>query len=136
MAASADDPEGELARERRPGSAKLDPELRAWMETIETRLDALMKSPGTLPVLHLPPRGVRPTPLPVPVLDDEDQEDYAASHLLWSYQDIVSAYGRPDIVHDGDEWEYKFIDEADPESGLSDVHFVFRGGYIVHMYAH
>jgi hypothetical protein len=122
-----------------PDSARisaLDPELRAWMRKIDAAIANLSKSPGSLPVIQLPPAGVRPTRLPVPALDDEEQTLFAASHLLWSYQDVIDAYGRPDVVHDGDEWEFKFAAGTSGESELEDVHFVFRGGYVVHMYAH
>ncbi len=116
--------------------ADIDPEVARWMARIDARLADLAKSPGSLPVLTLPAIGVRPTPLPLPEPADEDQERFGASHLLWSYQDVLQAYGRPDIVNDGTEWEYRYKGEAMGEAQLADVHFVFEGGYVVHVYAH
>ena len=119
-----------------PTDPAIGPELARWMARIDRRIEDLIKSPGSLPVLHLPPAGVRPTPLPFPNPDDVDQEEFGASHLLWSYQDVLASYGRPDIVHDGDEWEYRYKGEPLGEAEIVDMHFIFSGGYVVHIYAH
>jgi hypothetical protein len=119
-----------------PPDGKKEAELRAWMSRIEEGLGNLAKSPGSFPLIDLPPEGLRPTPLPVPSPDDEDQEVFGSSHLLWSYQDVLEAYGRPDVVHDGNEWEYRYVGELPAESELSDVHFSFSNGFCTSMYAH
>ena len=62
--------EGEVPA--RGDAAKKDAELRAWMTRIESGLGNLAKSPGTFPLIDLPPEGLRPTPLPVPAPEDED----------------------------------------------------------------
>lgn len=115
---------------------RLPSELVRWMRRIDERMTNLAKSPGSLPVIRMPPEGLRPRPLPVPQAEDVDQEAFATSHLLWNYQDLLDTYGRPDIVHDATEWEYKYRDELGAENELGDVHFQFSGGLVVHAYAH
>ncbi len=110
-------------------------ELRDWMRSVDRRLEALA-SLGTLTATNLtmPPPGLRPRPLPTPLANDEAQAAFEESHMAWSAQEVIDAYGRPDVVHSDEEWEYQYRDGNGGE--LADVHFQFSGGLVRRIFAH
>jgi len=116
-----------------PVVVELPDELTDWMVRIEKRL--AMSSSQNSTQLRLPAPGSVSAPPPMPDLGDLEQETFERSHYLWSLQDIVDAYGMPDVVHgEGSsiEWEYKY----DTGGELDDMHFVFTGGLCIRAYAH
>ena len=108
--AATREPAGNAAQGNADEIHLLVEELRSLVRSAPDRRAPV--SGARTPELVLPPPGLRPRAAPR-VIDLEEggnMEQVNREHILWTYQDLLDAYGRPDeISQDGNglEWLYQ-----------------------------
>lgn len=107
-------------------------ELAAAMDRLA---DAIARSPAAsggggigLTPLALPPPGNRPDRLRA--LLAMDDEEASRQFRLWTYQQVLDHFGRPDSVREGGIWTYVLTDPGD----RNEFNFRFMDGFLSGIY--
>jgi len=120
-----------------PDVAELAAALTAALDRFSQQLGA--RSPGLLPpqIDTVKRKQLRPVydsndPQPEHDVDywDAECENRRQEHLLWTTEQVLDAYGRPDSISAGENGRVTWTYELSPSS---DVHFIFVDGRVANV---